>query len=69
MDLVSSRYNFHEDYLSRIEPKLASEILAQVHVLHFPGQMKPWMQERSPKAREGLSLWWKARDNASIGGN
>jgi lipopolysaccharide biosynthesis glycosyltransferase len=66
--LVSSRYNFHESVLGRLDPVDAFSVLRDIAILHYPGSPKPWKIKASMENRLTTLLWYKYRDSAAAHG-
>lgn len=56
MNLVSSRWNFHENYLRFVDDVEMFGFLREINILHYAGRTKPWVPSDSAK-RLARSLW------------
>ncbi len=62
--MVSSKYNFQENYLGNLDAAETQALLDEVAILHFAGTQKPWQTEAEPNRRTAWSLWAEASDQA-----
>ncbi|MFN4128391.1 MAG: glycosyltransferase [Paracoccaceae bacterium] len=50
-------FNFQAEYLSVFDEKKERDVLADVGVLHFAGQNKPWKRKPKLNSSFGFALW------------
>ncbi|RXF67024.1 glycosyltransferase [Hansschlegelia zhihuaiae] len=60
--MVSSSYNFQENYLDLVDRIDAMELMRRVRVLHYAGSQKPWRAKGPNRARATMQLWQQVRE-------
>ncbi|WP_111640775.1 glycosyltransferase [Marinimicrobium alkaliphilum] len=64
LKMVSSRYNFQEEYLWKASISKQRELLQDISVLHYAGSRKPWRANPRPTDRASTLLWHGYRSYA-----
>lgn len=55
---VSSRYNFQESYLSKVNWEHQRQLLSRISILHYAGKgAKPWDKSPTRGIRPSIALW------------